>query len=568
MRKYGKWQGSEFASADAVKKHTAREKSNRLEAQTSIDIVPGGVPVFYDAEERILYCDNSTHHTLVIGETGCGKTRSIDAPTILSSSLSGDSMIITDVKGELLRITGDILRTNGYNLKVLDFRNPVSSPDSWNFFECMAKSYADGNIDKAFTMVNNFVYCLAEEQLTSSGNDIFFANMAKQFIAGTLSALLSIGRTDEVNIRSLVSLLAMHKLSLKDFFTRFNDDLAIFPMVNGCITTAPETRMGILSSVDNLIQPFVGRTALTEMISTSSFKTEDFLDKTALFIIFPEESKATMRLIGFLIKQFYEELVYLAHSEFNGCLPRRVVFLLDEFGNFELQNFTETISAARSRNIRLILSIQNISQLAHYGEDGMSTILSNCPNQIYMASRDLSTAEHLSMVCGTQYRYSRGYREERNLVSVHDLQLLNKREALILRRGLSPYMTVFPDYSEIIPDEEAHALHLPPREKKNISIFDFDAFMETSYEESVSKMIFQLIDFSVIERSKETGKDPDMLMNKIIKDIKDSFDLMSGYSGYLRRMGMKGTRLSEHKITEEPVSNKAADSGEPDSNKR
>lgn len=72
-------------------------------------------------------------HTLVIGTTGSGKTEGFINPSIqiLSSCASKPCLVITDPKGELYNKNARKLTEEGYEIKVLDLRNPYAST-RWN----------------------------------------------------------------------------------------------------------------------------------------------------------------------------------------------------------------------------------------------------------------------------------------------------------------------------------------------------------------------------------------------------------------------------------------------------
>ncbi|MDD4815624.1 MAG: type IV secretory system conjugative DNA transfer family protein [Clostridia bacterium] len=72
-------------------------------------------------------------HTLVIGTTGSGKTTLIIDPAIriLSNTAEKPCLVVTDPKGELYNKHSKQLKNLGYNLMVLDLRNPFAST-RWN----------------------------------------------------------------------------------------------------------------------------------------------------------------------------------------------------------------------------------------------------------------------------------------------------------------------------------------------------------------------------------------------------------------------------------------------------
>ena len=82
----------------------------------------GGVPLMM-RNDKILV-DNGEAHTLVIGATGSGKTQNIIFPTVEVLAKHKESMIITDPKGEIYEATSNMLRDKGYDVLVLNFRDP------------------------------------------------------------------------------------------------------------------------------------------------------------------------------------------------------------------------------------------------------------------------------------------------------------------------------------------------------------------------------------------------------------------------------------------------------------
>ena len=72
-------------------------------------------------------------HTLVVGTTSSGKTWRYVVPTlqILSMTAAKPSFVVTDPKGELYDNNANKLKKEGYDVKVLDLRNPSQSMQ-WN----------------------------------------------------------------------------------------------------------------------------------------------------------------------------------------------------------------------------------------------------------------------------------------------------------------------------------------------------------------------------------------------------------------------------------------------------
>ena len=89
----------------------------------------GGTALVYDKEAA--YVDNGESHTLVIGATGSGKTQGIINPTVQMLIKARESMIISDPKGEIYEYNSGIMRELGYQIIILNFRDPQKG-NCWN----------------------------------------------------------------------------------------------------------------------------------------------------------------------------------------------------------------------------------------------------------------------------------------------------------------------------------------------------------------------------------------------------------------------------------------------------
>ncbi|MBO7043414.1 type IV secretory system conjugative DNA transfer family protein [bacterium] len=83
---------------------------------------------------NIANVDSFAHHLLVLGATRSGKTQLIVLLTIIANAkiiennkTKKPSFVITDIKGELCRNTYLTLKENGYDILVLNFKNPSHS---------------------------------------------------------------------------------------------------------------------------------------------------------------------------------------------------------------------------------------------------------------------------------------------------------------------------------------------------------------------------------------------------------------------------------------------------------
>ena len=88
-----------------------------------------GFPII--SNDQKFWVDDGESHNIVIGSTGTGKTQCIIHPLVKILTKKGESMIITDPKGEIYRESAGLLKKEGYQIIVLNFRDPQRG-NCWN----------------------------------------------------------------------------------------------------------------------------------------------------------------------------------------------------------------------------------------------------------------------------------------------------------------------------------------------------------------------------------------------------------------------------------------------------
>ena len=438
-----------------------------------------------------IYVDDSEYHNLVIGSTGSGKTTAIIYPMIELLSKHGESMIITDPKGELYEKKSNMLRAKGYNIILLNFRDPGRG-NAWNPLTLPYKLWQNGNQDKAIELLED----LAANILYDEGNknaDPFWEKTSADYFSGITLGLFSDAKEDEINLNSisLMTTVGEEKIGgstyVKEYFNMKDPNSPEYVSASSTILAPSETKMSILAVFKQKIKLFASRANLSEMLSYSDFNIEDIgRKKTALFIVIQDEKKTYHSLVTILIKQIYETLIDVAQS-CGGSLPIRTNFLLDEFANMPpLKDVTTMITAARSRLMRFTMIIQNFAQLNEvYGEQNAETIKGNCGNMVYLISTELRALEEISKMCG-EIKVKTGKddkekEETRPLITISDLQKLKMNEVIIRRLRMAPFKTkLTPDYKMNwgVEYKKADITAIKPRPRREVKVFDVRDFVK------------------------------------------------------------------------------------------
>ncbi len=441
-----------------------------------------GIPLINDGKN--IWVDNGAYHNLVIGSTGSGKTQTIVKPMVNLLAKKGESMIITDPKGEIYKYSASYLKEKGYKIVVLNFREPQRG-NSWNPLTVPFKYYRDGNQDKAIELLNDIALNIIYDPSNKNESDFWEKASAAYFSALALG-LFKDAKEEEVNLNSInvMSTVGEERYAtgnyIKEYFGMKGEGSTEYLSASAVINAPNDTKGGLLATFRQKIQLFTTVPVLSEMLSYSDFDMKSIGNgKTAVFMIIHDEKKTYHSLMTIFIKQCYETLIDVA-QENGGKLPIRTNFILDEFANMPpLKDVDAMVSAARSRDIRFTFIIQNFAQLNDvYGDNVAEIIKGNCGNLVYLISTEMKALEEISKMCGeVKVTDEKDKNATRPLITITDLQKMKLFEAIIVRLRTSPFRTKLePDFKMewgIERKEEEY----PTRIKHEVEIFDLKKFV-------------------------------------------------------------------------------------------
>jgi len=441
----------------------------------------GGIPLY--TENGSVYVENKDTHTLILGPTGSKKTRLLGMPSLLLYAMAGESFIATDPKAELYERTYPVLKNEGYNIFVLNLRDPLQS-NCWNPLLIPYRLYHNNMRDKSIELVNDMAKCIVKED---GYNDPYWQNSASDLLAGLILILFECAGRSEINFKSLRALKTQSFRSVgfnnknddtpfirENFLKHINPASFVCSLLSGTADVCDNTRGCIISVFDQAIRPFFCQDNLINMLSDNHLDMCNIgKEKTAVFLIIPDENTLYHRLVSVFIKQCYTELIIEAQKQPQKTLPLRVNYLLDEFSSLPpIKDFPAMITASRSRNIRFNLLIQSFNQLyQRYGHDA-ETIKGNCENWIYLHSREKSTLEELCLLAGIKSN-------NEQLASTSLLQRLDKDkgEAFILHKRQFPFITNLLDIDSYPKISSADVqIEYPNNNRKVQNVFDIEKF--------------------------------------------------------------------------------------------
>lgn len=395
-------------------------------------------------------------NVLVVGGSGAGKTRFYAKPNILQANTS---FVALDPKGELLRDTGKLLESKGYEIRVLDLINPGLS-HCYNPF-----AYLRDEKD-VLKLVTNLIRNTTPKG--ASNNDPFWEKSETALLEALILYLLYMAPPEEQNFPMVMDLLSAAEVHeedeeftsiLDDMFSRLAmeepDNLAvkqysIFKLAAGKTAKSILVSLGVRLEKYNL--PQIAAISQIDELDLASLGEK----KVALFAVIPDNDSSLNFIVGMMYTQLFQELYYSADRIHNGRLPVHVHCVMDEFANVALPDeFDKLLATMRSREISVSIIIQNIAQLKALFDKQWESIIGNCDEFLYLGGNEDSTHELVSKKLGKETISADSYTESkgrngsyskntsltgRNLMLPEEVRMLDNRYALLFVRGENAVM--------------------------------------------------------------------------------------------------------------------------------
>ena len=354
-----------------------------------------GLVVINDGKK--LWVDDGEAHNLVIGGTGSGKTQGTVFPMIKVLAKKGESMVMTDPKGELYNLHSKYLKERGYEVKVIDLRDTYSS-DRWNPLEGVWDNYqkylnahklAYAHIDdvrkynlqvvgdledfdqsdkwyefdgKAFWIYEQLVESIKVykkriyDEIYEDLNDLcsilipienekdpMWEKGARSITLAVLLAMLEdsenpeLGMTKEkynfFNMTKILQNSTKDYADLRNYFAGRSRLSKSVALSKQVCDAATQTRASYMSIVYEKLSMF-NDAGICALTSSSDFNSEMIaLKPTALFLKIPDEKDTRHNLAAIFILNIYKTLIKIASAKESLSLDRNVYFIMDEFGN-------------------------------------------------------------------------------------------------------------------------------------------------------------------------------------------------------------------------------------------
>ena len=373
-----------------------------------------------------------TNDNLVIfGESGSRKTSGILIANIYSNIKAGNSLAVTDPKGELYRETIAAAKYFGYNVRIFNLLpNQFGFSDGWDMLRPLRES-PDSQAFSMATLISNIII----ENTTvegSKGNEFFdlagynclklallTVAKAKNFVTGvapnskgerrTMEAVYDLIQDPKMKERCEKAMAGSEKFLRAPFNTWAHHDQA------ENIRTSIATKIGIFQDP-----------AICKILSEDEI---DFIDvdkqPTIIYIITSDKDDTYKSVLTLFTTFMFRDITSYVDEVLGGRkLSRRFTIMFEEFANIgKIQDLPKYVSTLRSRGISVYICYQSIAQIMDtYGQreapNEWETILANCAMHLCIGANDELTAKHFEFRSGKMTVVDKGsYRRDRSMLT-------------------------------------------------------------------------------------------------------------------------------------------------------
>ena len=473
-----------------------------------------------EAKKRWLI-DASDSNALLVAPPGAGKTKRLFIPSIYYNAMvnentdgQGASMIITDCKGELLQKCGSFLLEKGYRVLALNFAQPLKSAcfnllnnvnqeiDLYHSAQDQGEKLLHyGRAERyAKILASSVVVNLGDVQKSDSGS--YFTETSKGLLTGMILLVSEYGQPEERHIISVFRLIielngltedssqAVQKNRLQELLAHIDND-RIWNYVGPATSADVRTSMNVFSSALGKLVQFIDA-ELEPMVCNHSPELGDLdfiKNPSAIFLVCPDSNTTRHFFAALFIRYLMNDLIVQADESPSLKLSREVIAFWDEYGNMPpIKDIDVLVSAARSRGIRFLFSLQSYGQLEKNYSHQMAKIIKDCCQitiSTYVSPNSRETAEELSKVLGQQTVQSgsitkgHGYTQNlqmigRALLTPDEIINLQPGNFLVLKAGCRPVQTSLPFYWEYMPEVKDYTPVNPPAQRFEIHTLTAD----------------------------------------------------------------------------------------------
>ena len=431
-------------------------------------------------------------HVILVGKPGCGKSRYYFKPNILNAD--GETFIITDPKGELLRDCGMSLVNKGYDIRVLNLVDKWKS-DHFNplMYIKKIKKYTNDETegedwiaeDDVMTLINTLMLNTKSETIESNTGDPFWERCESMFLQAIIYYVIFNYEEKDRNFKTVLELIRLAEpdkdgnSTLGNMFkvweTHDPDNIGIKQWKHFKVSASSTKMMStIIITASARLSPFniaeLESITVNDTMELNRIGGKGDEGRIAYFIINSPNDSTFNFLASIMYSQIFSIIDYNA-SHNNGSLASPVQIFCDEWAQLGvIPRYLENLAYVRGLNVGVTTCLQSLSQIKKVYKENWETALDCSDYILFMGSRSKETLEYMSAMLGkkTWYKRSSGrtYSRQgssstnwdvvgRELAQVDEISRMEKGYCILLVSGFRPFyskmyeLSKHPRYGEL-----------------------------------------------------------------------------------------------------------------------
>lgn len=438
-------------------------------------------------DDNYYYIEPDTFNIAIVGATrsGKGELYILNSLRLMANAKDKPSVIVNDIKGEIVEQLYQTFIDNGYKVVVLDLIDTELSM-CWNVLELIKKEYlhaqaTNKDFSQTSKLVSSFAHCLTDDDRSEAVWTASAHSLLSALIFYFLDKGYELNDMENVNMYSITTFFAEFgtyytAVGETEEDTRFVNALdEIFQQLpEGSLaklayTTSNfskgDTRSSIFTVLSSCLNIFMTDTGIQKMTSRNEIDFDDLIDPCrpcAVFMCVPFEDKTRHVITSMFVDQSFGYLIRQARYMPGGRLKRRVEYMLDEFGQMpKIPDMSSKANVSAGCNILFNLYLQDYSQLEKYRKDGEGEgIKSSCGIQIYITSLNNKTNKDFSETIGSEtisymtfsgnlHGFLNSQREtvdRKSLMDINQLSRLPFGTTIVKKMRCNPIMTKITPY--------------------------------------------------------------------------------------------------------------------------
>ena len=375
-------------------------------------------------------------HTILIGQSGFGKTTAFLLKSVFHFSSERCSIIVLDPAKEIFQNTAGYARQKGKKILQLNFGDSKNSIG----YNPLARAWTSTQLATLAELI------LAPQARNTSDSFWSSASARLLVVIWRLQQCLPREYYNIANTRHFVTWLLSSPKKLDALYIK-HADVKLFEDYKALIKQDQKLVSNIVATTLTALRPWeddeVARVTSIDTLNLDELRSTE----TALYVHPNLFSTHIAVLYEIFFSQIFEK--FLSEIPKESALPIHLV--CDELGVFKIKSLETFLATARKFRVSLQYAVQSRQQLIEqYEKNKAASILANTYHKVLFANMEPDLAKEISERLGRwSFEKDEGGKGNREVASVSELIHMNEDKALYLSGSKRPcFVKIKPFYKD------------------------------------------------------------------------------------------------------------------------